>query len=657
MTTQGGRVNRFLSSACSKLPGVIAATTLALTGTFVNADAASTPLNWVPVSTIQAPAGREFAAMSFDSVHGRTVLFGGIAAPSNGTFPPPPAFADTWQWDGSAWTQLTPAISPPGLQGAGMAFDSARGRSILFGGVPSSGAPTAGTWEWDGSAWTQLAFNAAPPARSFPAMAFDSARGRTVMFGGAGQGGELGDTWEFNGISWTQVFPASSPSPRFGAALAFDSIRNRMVLFGGHSNGVRLGDTWEWDGTTWTQLSTASGPYPRLWHSMVFDSQQGKTILFGGDYLRPYALGPTNDTWEWDGSQWTQDWTATDPTPSLGQSMAYDSARGRSVLFGGTNGVSPQVFYNDTWELGTGIATPAGNPAASFSQLGPNFTDVPVGTASYPAGIILSNTGTGPLVVASITTTGDFSISRNDCPVANNPLAAGYSCFLLVTFTPAAPGDRSGSLVVTDKGPGGSQSLALNGTAIDTDLALAGVPAGITLDATGSSGAVVAYVTPTASDEADDSPSPAVSCAPESGSTFAVGTTTVTCTASSADDSPATVSATFAVTVLVDLNVAASVSPSAATTGTLVTGTVSVTDTGSVSRTATVVLTFAFDSPSGAITVSSTKAIVKLAAGQGATRTITFKVSKSSPRGTYSFIATASDVTGTVSSTEIFTVT
>jgi hypothetical protein len=131
----------------------------------------------------------------------------------------------------------------------------------------------------------------------------------------------------------------------------------------------------------------------------------------------------------------------------------------------------------------------------------------------------------------------------------------------------------------------------------------------------------------------------------------------VTCTASSADDSPATVSATFAVTVLVDLNVAASVSPSAATTGTLVTGTVSVTDTGSVSRTATVVLTFAFDSPSGAITVSSTKAIVKLAAGQGATRTITFKVSKSSPRGTYSFIATVSDVTGTVSSTEIFTVT
>jgi hypothetical protein len=116
------------------------------------------------------------------------------------------------------------------------------------------------------------------------------------------------------------------------------------------------------------------------------------------------------------------------------------------------------------------------------------------------------------------------------------------------------------------------------------------------------------------------------------------------------------VSAAFTVTVLVDLNLAASVSPSTATTGTLVTGSVSLTNTGSVSRTVTVILAFTYDSPSGAKTVGSVKAIVKLNAGQTVTRTLTFKVAKSSSRGTYEFSSTASDVAGTVSSSATFTV-
>jgi probable HAF family extracellular repeat protein len=83
----------------------------------------------------------------------------------------------------------------------------------------------------------------------------------------------------------------------------------------------------------------------------------------------------------------------------------------------------------------------------------------------------------------------------------------------------------------------------------DTDLGLTGVPANITVNATHPSGAVLTYSAPTAIDEAGDIPAPTVSCIPSSGSTFVVGTTTVTCTASSADDTPSTVSGTFTVTV------------------------------------------------------------------------------------------------------------
>jgi hypothetical protein len=66
----------------------------------------------------------------------------------------------------------------------------------------------------------------------------------------------------------------------------------------------------------------------------------------------------------------------------------------------------------------------------------------------------------------------------------------------------------------------------------------------VVTDATGPGGATVAY-TVTATDNVD--PAPVVSCTPSSGSLFAIGTTTVSCTATDAAGNSS--SATFAVTV------------------------------------------------------------------------------------------------------------
>ena len=81
---------------------------------------------------------------------------------------------------------------------------------------------------------------------------------------------------------------------------------------------------------------------------------------------------------------------------------------------------------------------------------------------------------------------------------------------------------------------------------MDNDLALS-QPSNITVDATSPQGAVVTYTPPTVKDE--DSPLPSVSCSPASGSTFAIGTTTVTCTASDSDDTNSPVSGSFQVGV------------------------------------------------------------------------------------------------------------
>jgi HYR domain-containing protein len=61
---------------------------------------------------------------------------------------------------------------------------------------------------------------------------------------------------------------------------------------------------------------------------------------------------------------------------------------------------------------------------------------------------------------------------------------------------------------------------------------ISNVPSTITQEATSPSGNAVTYTAPTATDTVD--PSPSVNCSPASGSTFPIGTTTVTCTATDA---------------------------------------------------------------------------------------------------------------------------
>src|SRR5205823_8048891 len=83
----------------------------------------------------------------------------------------------------------------------------------------------------------------------------------------------------------------------------------------------------------------------------------------------------------------------------------------------------------------------------------------------------------------------------------------------------------------------------------DKDLGLSNMPADLTVNATSPTGAVVTYTPPTVVDESGDSSTASVSCTPASGSTFAIGTTKVTCTASDSDDTNSPVSGSFQVVV------------------------------------------------------------------------------------------------------------
>ena len=90
-------------------------------------------------------------------------------------------------------------------------------------------------------------------------------------------------------------------------------------MFGGF-NGRYLGDTWEWDGTSWRRVAN-SGPEARTNHAMAYDGARGVTVLHGGNTRR-------GETWEWDGNSWALRATGG---VQFG-TMDYDSARAVTVL-------------------------------------------------------------------------------------------------------------------------------------------------------------------------------------------------------------------------------------------------------------------------------------------------------------------------------------
>lgn len=299
-------------------------------------------VNWVdktPAGT--KPSARYRHAMAYDSAHGRVVMFGAGAA-------------DVWEWDGTNWASRTPLGSTPNLgPGSAMVYDTARARMVLFGGFELAIAKYwRDVWEWDGVGWANKTPSGIfPSPRTGDALAYDSARGRVVMFGGydAATLQYRQDVWEWDGANWVDVTPAGTkPSARSGHAMVYDSGRARVVMFGGYFGGTDYQDIWEWDGTNWTNRTPAgTKPIGRDGHKMAYDSVRARVVMFGGSTS---SSGYQQDVWEWDGTSWTNRTPAgTKPSARYGHAMAYDAARSRVVLFGGYDGATSQNLQ-DVWE-------------------------------------------------------------------------------------------------------------------------------------------------------------------------------------------------------------------------------------------------------------------------------------------------------------------
>jgi hypothetical protein len=214
------------------------------------------------------------------------------------------------------------------------------------------------TWEWDGTRWTERQI-AGPGPRLHHTGAYDPKRGRLVVYGGLRPTDKtvrvLTDTWEYDGETWVQRDTIGVQV--FVASMTFDPRRGQVVLLGvegmTEQPGIRRTAMWGWDGTRWSPITSGFGDPVLSPMPPITPTAAGLLLLDGGLVQGDKAL-----TWLWQGDTWTRAEVVPPVPQRVSHAVAYDHRRQRVVMFGGHSGFGPGrtgEMFGDTWEW-TGAA-------------------------------------------------------------------------------------------------------------------------------------------------------------------------------------------------------------------------------------------------------------------------------------------------------------
>lgn len=267
-----------------------------------------------------------------------------LALPAHGYSPVGPArySASGWGADpASALQQAQASLSRgEGPAGGHPMSCSRRGSNSESCSATDVSAVTAAPAPSSTDVWSQLYL---PSPRHGAAMTYDSFEGIVLLFGGGSNNQYLGDTWEFSQGQWTSLAEPGGPSPRAWAYFADLADLQTPVLFGGENALGPLNDTWEWNTRTdaWVALPTTHAPSPRYQGNMVYDADHLQLVLFGGVGCGSLC----GDTWTFNGT-WTRLSESTPPSARRSAAMTYDPLDHYAILFGGWDG---SADLQDTW--------------------------------------------------------------------------------------------------------------------------------------------------------------------------------------------------------------------------------------------------------------------------------------------------------------------
>jgi hypothetical protein len=369
-----------LASAGLVIAVAALAINLGLPGQLVPSNSVQASLGTVHgLAAVAAPPGTYAGTMVYDAADGYVLLFGGLTA-SGGIG----GSNDTWAYRNGTWTQLHPAVSPPGRAWAMMAYDPAAGYVVLFGGSNASPAyhDLHDTWIFKGGSWTELQLALHPSARDSGMMTYDSTDGYVLLFGGAVNSHTrakpvqkstvfYNDTWTFTGGRWWQLLTISHGGPflpRADAMFNDNPSGKNVLLLGGEvkTNGAIAYGTnrsWAFSNGSWAVAATCQIPGDQIcgytstdFGVMSYDARASRMVMFETN-IQIYCPGELGSvTLARSAGAWSviqvckanpvwRDWSM----------MTYDAADGYLLLFGGT-GLSPSGsgFLNDTWAFDRG---------------------------------------------------------------------------------------------------------------------------------------------------------------------------------------------------------------------------------------------------------------------------------------------------------------
>jgi Abnormal spindle-like microcephaly-assoc'd, ASPM-SPD-2-Hydin len=302
--------------------------------------------------------------------------------------------------------------------------------------------------------------------------------GSTVLYagmagsldGGGGFGGHLFSTTSAgtasNATAWTDL----STSPVVGglvfnpgdfdvSSLAADShdATGRTIyatVMGFAGNGINAAHVYRSvdGGAQWSNISSNLPNAPA--NSVVVDPNDANTLYVAMDtgvYVTTQVTTCVSaNCWSIYGAG-----LPNAPVVELAAATAVPTGDGR------TGELRAATYGRGLWQIPLLTASTPIQPAISLSPGALTFGPQAVSTASAAQTITVTNTGSAPLTVSQIATTGDFNEIDN-CTAAS--VAVGLTCTIQIQFLPTVTGARSGILTVYGNVPGGQSTASLSGT-------------------------------------------------------------------------------------------------------------------------------------------------------------------------------------------------
>ena len=385
----------------------------------------------VTVPGASSPSFRSYMGgeVAYDPAEGYVLLFGGF----EGYF-----YNDTWEFNGSNWTELYPPTSPPPLDHASMAWDPVDGYMVLFGGLAPTNSSYDATWKFANGTWTQLSLNQSPSERWGAAFTWDATDGYLVLFGGCWESTELNDTWSFVDGAWTEIAKKSAPTAREDPGFAFDALLGKVVMFGGWSiaSGYQaFDDTWEYVGGAWSEVNLTAAPSPRGFPEMAYLPTLGTVVLYGGENATFHIF---QDTWWFRGGTWSEVSTGGSSTPgpdALG-GFAFDPEVDALVMYGGASSLT-LGFIRGTWEYYTLDLSASLSPAEPEALSNATLTAVAAnGEGPYEVAWTFADgsQANGTWVSREFETAGEFPVSEHGTDARGVSAWYNFTVTILPTF-------------------------------------------------------------------------------------------------------------------------------------------------------------------------------------------------------------------------------